>query len=268
MMKSSIQQRINPFWDSSGTLSPLVVQLLAILNIEHDGTIPTLIEVTQKNFLRPPDQERWQISEKYPEKRLHVLEILSALGMIKEIAPLDSQYEYALLPGQLLSRVKIRINHLLSLWNQGIRFNTLVVLSGARQLDPHEEAFEPRFKNAKTEFEMIKIIFEQIDMPDELRALPTVFIDTPQQQTVQGTLRRPNTADTILQWLHTNPVSGSCLIISNQPFIGYQHAVFKTLLPKHFTAETVGSKAPEHTLLAEYLDNLARWMYVEYLGNY
>lgn len=74
---------------------------------------------------------------------------------------------------------------------------------------------------------------------------------------------RPTTEDTIKKWLETNPSSGTCLAISNNPHIGYQHSVLKTYLPDEFKLETVGSSASLELPMAFYLGEMARWMYQE-----
>ena len=96
-------------------------------------------------------------------------------------------------------------------------------------------------------------------------AIPIVFVDTPMQKTENNNLRRPNTRDTINEWLQKyNPHNGSILAISNQPFIGYQDAVLRNILPKGFSIETVGCENLENETTTIILDSLARWIYHEY----
>jgi hypothetical protein len=86
------------------------------------------------------------------------------------------------------------------------------------------------------------------------------------QQAQNGTLRRPNTQDTIDEWLRSyNPQPGSILALSNQPYIGYQDAVLRKALPKTFDVETVGNACSNNTKSTVIIDSLARWIYNEHL---
>lgn len=82
-----------------------------------------------------------------------------------------------------------------------------------------------------------------------------------------GSIRRPNTADTIMSWLTTNPEPGSLLVFANQPYVGYFEAVFNTFLLDSFSTEVIGGEASEGAPLALFLDNLARWLYQANLQN-
>ena len=79
----------------------------------------------------------------------------------------------------------------------------------------------------------------------------------------QGTLVRPTTADTITEWLKTEPQPGTIIAISDQPHCLYQQAVLKALLPSNFDVETVGNGTSEKTSVALMLDALGRALYQE-----
>ena len=82
-------------------------------------------------------------------------------------------------------------------------------------------------------------------------------------QKSDGTISRANTEDTLRHWLTTDPIPGTCLAVSSQPFVGYQHSVARTVLPVNFEIETVGDISAEDEPLAVYLDTVARWLYQE-----
>ena len=104
-------------------------------------------------------------------------------------------------------------------------------------------------------------------------------IDSPKHRRINGEMKRPNTKNTICQWLATGPQPGSCLVISTQPFIGYQEAIFKYILPSEFEIEAIGpgtnNRYPNADLdldnhntpfpLSVYLDNFAKWLLYEQL---
>jgi hypothetical protein len=193
-------------------------------------------------------------------------------------------YDYALLLGGLYQRVVYRLQYLIDLWNQGIRFKHIILLGSERPLNEGVEPLDsildpdptkislrpgwiaPSAEKVKTEMDIMKIAYDQLDMPSDMRAIPAVFSNTPMQLMTDGSQRRPTTSDTIKTWLSTNPKPGSCLVISSQPHVGYQDAVVRTYLPTDFTVDTVGtaSKTTVYTQkCGEYLDAIARWLYQE-----
>ena len=166
------------------------------------------------------------------------------------------------------------------LWKQGVRFDRLVILGGERDLDPQLEnekvLFAPESSPLKvradwvrpvkvptTEFEMMKMVIDQAVLPVDLKLVPITYINAPKVKTDMGVLRRPNTSDTIKEWLATNPTAGSVLLFSNQPYVGYQHACMKTYIPSTFEVETVGESASTQEKIAILFDTLARWLYQE-----
>ncbi len=108
---------------------------------------------------------------------------------------------------------------------------------------------------------MLKVTMKKSDFskPLLLSLLAVVFtaecfkIETP-------TLNR---SATFKLWLNEKSLPDSILAFSNQPYVGYEHAVFKTLIPKEFSIETVGPKANAIMSVDVFLDNLARWLYQE-----
>lgn len=257
-----------------------LLQLSNIVDIPEN--LNELVATTQKNWLRRPNQERWHMEEiannTERDKFLHCFE---QLQLLQEIRPKNTHYTYALLLGATLHRTRTRLAYLIDLYNQGIRFDHLIVLGGLRPLDSNIETKEnllnpslpnlPINKNWQasiqqlptTESDMMRWVLEQTELPFDQEKI--VFINTPMQAKIDGTLTRPTTADTIHEWLKKNPNAGSCLAISNQPFVGYQDTVIRTYLPSTFSLETVGEGIPEkerQTLnIAVILDSIARWIY-------
>ena len=79
-----------------------------------------------------------------------------------------------------------------------------------------------------------------------------------------GLAIRPNTGDTIIAWLKHNPKPGEILAISSQPYVQYQDAVLKTLIPHGFSTETIGpATVGDSEAIAVNLDNVARILYQE-----
>lgn len=253
--------------------------LLKIMEVQHDGTLANIVEITQKDWLRQAGKERWEINDCFANKREQVRSLLRCLGVVDEVKPSQKKYTYALILGALLQRTRSRIAHLVSLFNQGIRFDEIVVLTGQRSLNKKLESKEllldahndilPFGKDwkfngimPKTETEMTKMVLNQADLPEGMKKLKITFVDSPMRKGANGTLRRPTTPDTVEDWLKMNPAPGSCLAISNQPYVGYQHETLCSLLPQSFDVQTVGLKVCKQSdTIALYLDSIARWLY-------
>jgi len=248
--------------DSQNQPSPELKNLLALFNLPAND-LKTIVDVTQRAWLRPAGKERWELDEIAPEKTEQLKAIFAKLGLIQEIKPSTQKYEYALLMGARLASTQKRVNYLLNLWQQGIRFNSIVVLTGERPLDPAIEAIEmANGSKATTECTMTQAVFAHLKAPEAFKNIPVTYVSVPMLTAPDGKVRRPTTGDTVKEWLKANPVPGNCLVISNQPFVGYQDSVVKTLLPKPFVIESAGCAA-ENTHNAEVLDTLARWLYQE-----
>ena len=106
-------------------------------------------------------------------------------------------------------------------------------------------------------------LWENAQIPEKMRQIPYLLIDAPRQEKADGTSTRPNTKDTLIEWLKKNPAPGKCLFISNQPFSGYQDSIARTVIPPTFSIETIGVEANQKLGIAIFLDNLARWIYQE-----
>jgi hypothetical protein len=206
--------------------------------------------------------------------------LFEKLGALNEIKPSQKEYHDAVILGASLSTIRTRLKYALDLWEQGIRFKRIIFLVGERPLDPQKESREELYdrnnnqiaiRNSwqepnelpKTETEMTKMVFDQTELPEGfLNQVSVRFVDTPMQINPDGTTRRPNTGDTIKLWLTQMDQPGSILAISNQPYVGYQHAVLKSLMPCELKFETVGNRKVSFESDIQ-LDNLARWLYQE-----
>ena len=116
----------------------------------------------------------------------------------------------------------------------------------------------------KTESEMIKFVWDQSDIPQELREKVKVYFIVAPMQKISGTqnFRRPNTDASIKSWLeeHT-PQPGTYLLVSNSQYMMRQALIARILLPEYCELEIVGDKASDCVSVGEFLDELARWIY-------
>jgi hypothetical protein len=231
--------------------------LLSLLQI-HDHPLAEIVSETQKSWLQI-GKERWELTPKEEEKRDLLWPLFKQIGLIDPLYATQQHYDYALVYGGFYSRVVSRYQHLIATFQQGARFEEIVLLTGQRFLDSTYEKDLP----FSTETEMMIGIWKQMDMPEEMRNIPLTVIDSPQQIDQNGRLVRPNTKSTIVDWLKTRPREGTCLFVSCQPFCGYQDSVARTYLPSGFLIETIGPQSERPLPISIYLDNLARWLYQE-----
>lgn len=272
-----------------------LLSLLQLYGIKHDNSLESIVKATQRKqheggWLRSTE-ERYQIKDtELPAPRELIYSLCEKLGFINEKPPVHQQYNYALLLGGELETTRIRLAYLCKLWNNGVRFEELFFLCSQRPLFPIENfntfhninngilrfnsnwqtPFTPQIFETQTkaeelnEYTLTQLLYKQADIPSTLRAVPTQFLGTPMKISNDGMHKRPNTADTIIDWLKTNPKPGNCLAISDQPQLLYQDSVLKTLLPLDFPVETVGAAAQVTTQIGEMLDALARYLYQEH----
>lgn len=241
-------------------ITPSLLELLEVTGVQHDGSLSSIVDATQKAWIRPAGKERWQIGHLPHEQNAEIVRIASDMGFLKEIVPTQDSYDYGIVFGATVRPMQLRVDYMIQLWKEGIRFNNIVILCSERPLDP---AVEPIYDLCATEADAARYIWVNSDIPDELRALPTQFVSVP-MLAEGGKVRRASTLDTIEAWLKTNPKSGSSLFISNQPYCLYQNSVVAPAIPSSFTYETVGApgKAEFQNGLV-LLDTIARWLYNE-----
>jgi hypothetical protein len=262
-----------------------LLKILAITGIEHDGTLSGIVAQTQKNLLRKDGTERWQIGNQFELLHDQLEPLLQELGFINAVIPTHKEYDYVLVLGSLAPSFRTRLAHLLKLYEKGIRFKKLVIQTGERPLDAVQESKDLLFDRnnielpirsdwqesvdlPKTEVDMVNMVLDQAQFPDGFKDMVTIEVISAPMQHVNGSIRRPNTGDVIKLWLSKKEVQpGAILAISNQPYVLYQHAVLKTLLPDTFNIETVGSAAARPLHIGIILDSLARWLYQEHMYN-
>lgn len=280
---NTLQEQLSLFTNTQ-LPKPALLKLLKETNIAHDSTLSGIVAATQKpqsegGWMRQENKERWELGDLFSEKNAVIFSLFQELDMVDTIQPSASTYDHGIILGSTLESIRIRIRHLADILKEGVHIKKLTFLCSQRSLDKNLEnkatlydanngilafkkEWKPPHKTPKTETEMVQMVLDQSDLPIDFTAHNTTIIDTPNQINHEGSIRRANTADTVLYWLETaHPFKGSILAISNQPYVGYQGAVLKTVLADQFTIETVGKT--DHEKIAVILDCLARWLYQE-----
>lgn len=236
-----------------------LVELVSTLGLAADQDI---LEQTQKHWLRKPGHELWELEELSAHQRSFVLDWARKNQLFADWKPACQSYDKALIFGATTVAMERRLAYLIQLWKEGIRFNEIVWLTGKRPLDPRVDGLVDRCQD---ESEAARVLWDEVDLPTDMRKLPVVYIDVP-MIAVGNSFKRPNTADTIFAWLDQSPNPCKVFFVSNQPFCGYQFAVVKTCLPKEFSFDLVGSgfvTMSHRASAAVILDSLARWLYQE-----
>lgn len=260
------------FVHKNGQVNSLILRLLELTGVEHDGTLPSIVTATQAQWLRKPGSERWDIQKTTASYQQELYEICNKLRMFQEIDPAYPKYEHAFVLGAIFDRMKVRFQFLIDQWNKGVRFNNIVLLAGSRAANKEQGENQENLeqwaqvkieKMPETETELLKFIYDHIQMPEDMRKIPVQIIDVPMQKKADGTFTRPTTADTIQAWIATNPQAGKILAVSSQPYVGYQDSVMQTLIPDSFDVDTVGQACCADQKIGLLLDTLARILYQE-----
>src|SRR3989344_6686161 len=84
---------------SAEVMTPALLQLLEVTGVSHDGTLSSIVEETQKHWLRPIGIERWEMTDLDKETREKVFVLADQLGFIQECRPTQKEYDYAILLG-------------------------------------------------------------------------------------------------------------------------------------------------------------------------
>jgi len=222
--------------------------ILNILSISPDQSPEAIcLQLTDCCFQK---KERWEFESRFEEQRGVLIPLLRQLGLFKPFYASVNEYDYALVLGALRTRVQERIDFLVSEWKRGVRFLHIVFITGERPLRPSENCC-----NLMSEAEMMEYVWNQTPMPEELRDVPLQIVDC---SAAPGCVR--TTSDRSLRfWLESDPIPGTCLVFSSQPYAQYQDLTLRSTLPSSFLVETVSAECEESQPMSILMDTLARW---------
>ncbi len=237
-------------------------------------------EALQKRFFQTDPVtkqplERWELKKVEVNCPVdHIKEHLAKCGFMNETHPNSKVYTYTAWPGALLPRAKVRLDDIIAVWDNGVRWEQTIVFGGKRPLQPEKEGFVPccvalgltqghpffteaeRFwqtRNPQSELDMMTFLwafaFVKYGKRHELQNQPVIFVDAPMKHFAPEENRaplRPTTEDTITEWLKSKPKPGSVLLSSGAPYGMAMDEAFWMLLESHgFTVETFGHAAPD-----------------------
>lgn len=246
-------------------LSPEFKNFLEFLQIdpkEYD-TVEHAHQYCQEHFLRPKGVERNNIIPHKLEPLYEKLEpYFESMKMIEAIQP-QGRYEYLCFNGQSLAQMR-RQMEFITKHKKSISYDKIVFAAGERKISNIDEG-DPLYgrDDVKLETDGAQLLLNQY-FPGENGEVV--------HATTEGTnFVRPNTHSTIVEWLKSKPEPGSILMVSNNPFIGYQYLIwFKTLaefgwFEKGGSLEMCGDSIRKYrkNKVAVVLDNIGRELNVE-----
>jgi hypothetical protein len=243
---------------ASVSLNDDLRQLLKVMEVPHDNTLPSIVEATQKRWIRPAGKERWEIENTLSTVQAQaIVEFCTRNHFFSEIKPAHQNYDYAVILGAAVCVMEKRIAFLEKIADSGVKFKQIVLLSGARPLDPKVDR---AIEGCQTEGDAMDYLWRAHPLSKQTSWKHFIRHMIPISE---GKTRRPNTADTFLLWKASQPQAGSCLMISSQPYCFSQQLIAEACLPGEFTFETVGpafnASKQNPTVM---LDTLARCLFM------
>lgn len=246
-------------------LSPEFKNFFEFLKLDPNeyDTVEHANEYCQKHFVRPKNVERNNIPPHKLDSKYDQLEpYFNSLQMIEAIPP-SGQYKYLIFNGQSLAQMR-RQMEFITKHKKSFSYEKIVFAAGERVISNIDEG-DPLYgrEDVKLETDGAHLLLDQY-FPGENGLVV--------HATTKGTnLVRPNTQSTIIEWMKTNPEPGPILMVSNNPFIGYQYLIwFKSLseygwFEKGGTLNMCGDSIRKYrkNKVAVTLDNIARELFVE-----
>lgn len=256
-------------------------ELFKALNIDIPPTLEAMNTYAQKNWLRKPGEERWQMgTSEYQAMAIKLEPVLKKIGVLDEVFPSRINTDYAIVLGAAVFRMRVRMQHLMHLVDTGKLIpKKIVVLTGDRPLDPNiegeKELLDARFickgwkcleKLPSNESEAAQFVWKQLSKSRKVEQVPIQFVPTPMIQKGDKCVR-PTAPDIIETWMRMSPELGHIVAISNNPYVLFQNKSMKAPLIKAGwfegggTLESVGAASTEKSNISVQLDNVARYMY-------
>lgn len=254
------------FLNSKGQLTSPVIELLKLDNLyDPQDTLQDVVAKTQKQWLAVRTgiggkERRDLVDTELQQLQLKQVEAIAhKMGIFNPKPPRFNHYNYGICLGAFLETVRIRLAMLVDLWKQGVRFDTLVFLSGERDLRKNEgdieamsELCHPKSspltikKNWKlpaespyaSEYDMVRLVWDQTEIPEDMaEALKgkVIFVNAS-----RGDKPRASTYDTYKVWLQEYQPPGGTLLVPNHPYIWpLQDLIGKNVLGNAFILDTV-----------------------------
>lgn len=220
-----------------------------------------MMAMTQTAMARPQNLERIDLDDLEKLEVEKVRKHCQKLGMIDEINPVKGKYPLVALMAAFQFRVEERLKWLLEKMRSGDvqDVETIIVCAGKRKLRDFEEATN---HGCEDETDMVRHVMKKLFPADEFPNVKFVFSDAK----AAANDFRARTDDTAVQSKEDlgEIEHKELLLISNQPYCGYQGAVFQQIFhPMH--VQSVGDEAPLKYTAPDIYDSITRLFYANAL---
>ncbi|MCY4178617.1 MAG: hypothetical protein OXD32_09030 [Endozoicomonadaceae bacterium] len=266
---------------ADGTVPAALTKLARDIDESVVNTWQKALQVFER-WGRKPGVERWDLKQLNlsSQQQANVIRDLTELGFIDAITPQKNTYDYAFILGATVKSMMQRLDYLVKQWNNGTRFSKLVFLTGERPLLADSDNFAALMCQhnkqvcsitwdkktlPNSESEAARLIHAYFNMPDEMRAIPVLFVSVPRTwQKEQAQWQRPNTAMTVKALLQKENLSSRTILsVSSQPYAQYQHLVLHNCLQSkqadNVSIETIAA-ATDNENLQYKLDAVWLWI--------
>lgn len=227
---------------------------------QHWVAVRTGIGGKERTDLRDTESQQAQVARVEAAAR--------KMGLFDAKTPSLTHYDYGICLGSFLEGVRLRLSMLVDLWQKGVHFDSLVFLTGERDLrsgagaiESLEELCNPSksplpFKKGwtlpegapyATEYDMVRLVWSQVELPaDMVQALvgKVIFVNAS-----RGDKPRASTYDTYNTWLQQYQPKPGTIVAPSHPLVWvHQDLVGKKILGDRFRLDTIAPAADEQVL--------------------
>lgn len=238
-----------------------LVKLLQLDGLyDPNDSLQEIVKKTQKAWLQgiqgQNNKERTDFKDSAQQEKISqvVESLVQELGLYNAHTPALRKYKYGCCLGSFLDGIRGNLKELIDQWNEGVRFENLIFFTGERYLrnaagkeDDIEKLINPansplRIKNGwkmpkgaayKTEYDLCKLIWDQTELPEDMRIAledKVTFVNAPAPEGKP----RPGTKDCYNLWLKGSPDPGTMLAASHPLVWTYQQLAGQNILGDNY----------------------------------
>jgi hypothetical protein len=257
---------------AAAPLQERAIEPVALMELAKALGVPmtgNFAQALNKRGQEAKDFDRWKREEVRSTYQDIILKWAGTHAIFSSWKPLLKKYDRAIIFGSNTTDMASRVEYLIQLWKEGVRFKEVFWITGQRPLDPRIDSY---LDEAKHESQAARLVYKDAKLPKEMRALPVTFLSSPMVKGDDGFMKRPGTREVVqllINQMQKNSPSkdpGCLLFVSSQPFCGYQFAITSALMPDQFDFDFIGNgDSLEKTYSSAVLEKVARWLYEDLL---
>jgi hypothetical protein len=259
------------FTDYSGDCVSAPVRLvLDLCRIEHDGSLQSIVDATQKAWLIRDERGRMVNREQPTEIAMNkqLLELFRKACLTDDVRPGSFSANHLLVFGARHEVFMRRFEHAAKVCENNVEIGSLILLGSNRELRENEYSRNRSAKHSTdaeplTESEMMRAVYEESG-DGWIKNLEVQHVNA-----VVSGKTAPDTMDTLKRWLVNCPfrdqVNGEAprtiIAVSSQPSLWYQKEVIDTAFDgTEVVVDITGPKTCGHTA-SEILGELAKALF-------